>query len=314
MVREALRQESSELLELPLPSPAIALASAPIERRTRDVLITAEYLTDQREPWSLARYHEIPGFNVRCLVDLLAALEEESPFRATHSPPRAGGHRPGVGTLDVDRSVEAAAERFVRKWGFTTVGMVSLRFRLPGQVSESRLVITRRALGTLRDLRWLDREHEWFFLVDRPSPMKMAAAKIAAVVSDVAPIGLGDLEIALGKRRSFLGAPRAVVQKYLAELMREVMLLKRNGDLQEAWLPTTEERILVAALRDQGGRADIERLRRNSAEWAIGEATIVRTLRSSPLFLRAGRGNYRLIGAPFRIGTPSLHWPSRLAR
>lgn len=297
MVRQALRQGSSELLGLPLPSPTAALASAPMERHTRDVLMSAEAFTDQREPWSLARYCEIPGFNVRCLVDLLAALEEESPFRATYSPLRVGGHRPGVEATNAERSVEATAERFVRKWGFTTAGMVSLRFRLPTQVSESRLAITRRALGPLRDLRWLDREHEWFCLVDRPSRMKAALAKIAAVVGDVASVDPADLEIALGKRRSFLGAPRAVVQNYLTELMRAVTLLKRNGDLQEAWLPTTEERVLVAALRDQGGRADIETLRRNGAPWSIGGATIMRTLRSSPLFLRAGRGIYRLIGA-----------------
>jgi hypothetical protein len=211
--------------------------------------------------------------------------------------PRVGGHRLDVEATNVDRFVEAAAERFVRKWGFTTVGMVSLRFRLPTHVSESRLAITRRALGGLRDLRWLDREHEWFCLVDRPSRMKAELAKIAAVVRDVALVDPGDLEIALGKRRSFLGAPHAVVKNCLTELMRPVMMLKRNGDLQEAWLPTTEERVLVATLRDQGGQADIETLRRNGAPWSIAGATIVRTLRSSPLFLRAGRGSYRLIGA-----------------
>jgi hypothetical protein len=209
-------------------------------------------------------------------------------------------------------SVERAAVRFVRAWGFTTVGMVAEHFRLTTTTTaarllatESRLLITRRALARLRDLRWLDPTQEWFTLIDRDSRPKAAFAKILAVTGEV---DREDLALALGKRHSFRDVPKDVVRVYLAEL------LANHGRARAKPAPAVEltrvERILVEALEERGGRAEIEILRRAARPWSISASALKETLSGSPLFVRVEQGIYGLIGAPVRPRTllPSGQW------
>jgi hypothetical protein len=199
----------------------------------------------------------------------------------------------------VERAVARVAVRFVRTWGFTTVGMVSERFRLTTTRNQARPVMARRALSRLRDLRWLDPEREWFTLLETESPPKAALAKIIAVTGGVPR---EDLVMALGKRHSFRDAPNDVVRAYLDELVR-------GHERSRAWnaaptresTPTREEQILVEAFRGAGGSADLEILRRHAERASISEEALTRTLSHSPLFLRVARSIYRLLGASVPI-------------
>jgi hypothetical protein len=199
----------------------------------------------------------------------------------------------------VERAVARVATRFVRTWGFTTVGMVAQRFRLTTTSDEPRPVMARRALSRLRDLRWLDADHEWFTLVECDSPPSAALAKIMAVCGSV---DLEDLVPALGKRHSFGDAPASVVRAYLDELVG-------RHERSRAWAAgpaiasalTRAEQVLVDSLRDAGGSADIAILRRDAARRSISEEILTRTLAQSPLFMRVSRGTYRVVGTGLPI-------------
>jgi hypothetical protein len=198
---------------------------------------------------------------------------------------------------DVQRAVEAAAVRFVRTWGFTTVGMVAQRFRLTITTNESRLFMTRQAISRLPDLRWLDPICEWFTLIERDSRPKTALSKILAVSGD---IDLEDLGLALGKRHSFRDVPHDVVRSYLAELVSHhvrVAVPARAGAL------TRVENVLVDALHERGGCADIDVLRRDVKRRSITPAALKRTLSESPLFIRVAHGIYGIVGAPIEPRT-----------
>jgi hypothetical protein len=196
---------------------------------------------------------------------------------------------PDVSRAGPERAIEITAARFVRTWGFTTVEMVASCFRLVRRSTEPRAVLARRAIERFPDLCWLDPTREWFSLLERDSPGKQALAKIAAVATDVDG---GELHLALGKRRAFRDVPPAVVDAYLAVLTRSPPTTSRDDGL------TCEETTLVRLLRADGGNADVQALRARAAELSFDGASISRTLRTSPLFLPAGRGRYRLIGSP----------------
>jgi hypothetical protein len=86
--------------------------------------------------------------------------------------------------------------------------------------------------------------------------------------------------------------PPAVVDAYLAVLTHQPPPTSRDDGL------TREEVALVRLLRADGGGADVQTLRARAGELSFDVASISRTLRTSPLFLPAGRGRYRLIGSP----------------
>jgi hypothetical protein len=199
----------------------------------------------------------------------------------------------------VERAVAMVAVRFVRTWGFTTVGMVSQRFRLTTTPNESRLAMARRALALLPDLRWLNPAREWFTLLESDSPTKAAFAKIVAITEGV---DRRELVLALGKHHSFGDAPEDVVHAYLDELVS-------SHERSRAWaagatnasVPTREEQMLIDSLRDTGGSADITVLRRDAQRGSISAEALTRTLSHSPLFVRVSRGTYRLIGDCFPV-------------
>jgi hypothetical protein len=201
------------------------------------------------------------------------------------------GGEPGsdVSRAGPEHAIEITAARFVRTWGFTTVEMVASCFRLVRRSTEPRAVLARRAIERLPDLCWLDPTREWFSLLERDSPGKQALAKIAAVTAEVDGT---ELHLALGKRHAFRDVPPAVVDAYLAVLTRLAPSTSRQDSL------TREETALVMLLRADGGGAEVQTLRARAAELSFDVASISRTLRTSPLFLPAGRGRYRLIGSP----------------
>jgi hypothetical protein len=216
------------------------------------------------------------------------------------------GRRPRV-ALDeasIERGVARVAVRFTRCWGFTTVGMVSERFRLTTTCTESRSVVARRALALFRDLRWLDPAHEWFTLLEVESPPKAALSKIIAVTGGVPR---EDVLSALGKRHWFRDAPHDVVCAYLEELVRGHNQSRPwNAPTTSESIPTKEEQVLIGAFRSAGGSADLEILRRHAKRSSISEEALTRTLSNSPLFVRVARSRYRLLGAPIPIRTRRL--------
>jgi hypothetical protein len=199
----------------------------------------------------------------------------------------------------IERAVSRVATRFVRTWGFTTVGMVSERFRLTTTCNEPRSVVARRALARFRDLRWLDAEHEWFTLLETESPPKAALAKIIAVTGSVPR---EDVLSALGKRHWFRDAPHDVVCAYLDELVRSHNRSRSwSASTTNESIPTREEQVLIDAFRSAGGSADLEILRRHARRSSISEEALTRTLSNSPLFVRVARSTYRLLGAPLPL-------------
>jgi hypothetical protein len=196
---------------------------------------------------------------------------------------------PDASRAGPERAIEITAARFVRTWGFTTVEMVASCFRLVRRSTEPRAVLARRAIERLPDLCWLEPTREWFSLLGRDSPGKLALAKIAAVTTDVDG---AELRLALGKRHAFRDVPPAVVDAYLAVLTHLPPSRSHDDAL------TREETALVLLLRADGGSAEVQTLRARAAELSFDGASISRTLRTSPLFLPAGRGRCRLIGSP----------------
>ncbi len=200
------------------------------------------------------------------------------------------GSEPGsdVSRAGPERAIEITAARFVRTWSFTTVEMVASRFRLVRRATEPRAVLARRAIEQLPDLCWLDPTREWFSLLAQDSPGKLALAKIETVTKD---IDVAELHLALGKRHTFRDVPAVVVDAYLVVLAR-LASTSRPSRL------TREEEALIQLLRTEGGSADVQSLRARATGLRLDGAAVARTLKVSPLFLPAGRGRYRLIGAP----------------
>jgi len=201
----------------------------------------------------------------------------------------------------MDSAVERTAVRFVRTWGFSTVGMVAGRFRLLGKATAPRDVLARRALAALPDIEWLDPTREWFTLLDHESAMRAAIEKIVAVAGVVER---EDLEQALGKRHAFGDAPPAVVRAYVEALAARVA--RRRTPLATF---TEEELVVLEALERMGGRASLPELREATR---LSPDALAHVLRSSPLFLRETRAIYRVVGASLWRTmpgpTPPRHW------
>ena len=196
-----------------------------------------------------------------------------------------------------DRAVAACAARFVRTWGFTTVEMVAGRFRPSRTSTQTRTSMVRRALAHLPELRWLEPTCEWFTLLDCESPATATADKIAAVAN---ALDGDELYAALDKKHTFRDVPPVVAQAYVSSLLTRPRV---PAEATLARLPR-EERALIGLLLDAGGASDTELLRRRAAALSLDAATVRRTLQSSPLFLRAARGVYRLAGAPLGPTAP----------
>jgi hypothetical protein len=188
----------------------------------------------------------------------------------------------------IDSAVERTAVRFVRAWGFSTVGMVAEKFRLIAKAPAPRVALARRVLARLPDLEWLDPTREWFTLLDRESSMRAAVEKIVAVVGIVEG---HELEEALGKRHSFGDAPPAVVRAYVETLATRVA---RRGPFD--WTLTSEELIVLEAFEQAGSSLGLAELRA-ATRASVPEASLTHVLRSSPLFVRASRGRYRVVGS-----------------
>ncbi|HVU50291.1 MAG TPA: hypothetical protein VHL80_06375 [Polyangia bacterium] len=176
----------------------------------------------------------------------------------------------------------------MRAWGFSTVGMVAAKFRLLERATVPREVIACRALAALPDIEWLDEAREWFTLLDRESAMRAAIEKILAVAGVVER---HELEEALGKRHSFGGAPPAVVRAYVEALAAQVL---RRGALDASI--TSEELEILQAFDRTGPSLGLAELRLATRE-RLPEATLAHVLRASPLFVRASRGTYRVVGS-----------------
>jgi hypothetical protein len=192
------------------------------------------------------------------------------------------------GSEQVASAVERTAVRFVSAWGFSTVGMVAARFRVTSRAPLPREVLARRALAALPDLEWLDPSREWFTLLERASAMRAAIEKIVAVAG---VLEREELEEALGKRHAFGDAPPAVVRAYVEALAARV---RRPGALRVEL--TSEELVVLDAFERLGASAGLLELRLATVG-RISESALAHVLRSSPLFVRASRGTYRVVGS-----------------
>ena len=190
----------------------------------------------------------------------------------------------------IGSAVERTAVRFVRTWGFSTVEMVAARFRILTKATVPRESLTRRALGALPDVVWLDPTREWFSLLERESTMR---ASIEKIVVAVGVVERDELERALGKRHSFGGAPPAVVRAYVEALSAHV---SRRGRASLLAGLTPEEHVVLEALERAGGDADLAGLR-DLTLGRLAPGALTRVLQVSPLFLREGRGIYRVVGS-----------------
>jgi hypothetical protein len=186
----------------------------------------------------------------------------------------------------IGSAVERTAVRFVRAWGFSTVEMVAAKFRMLARAALPRDTLARRALAELADVAWLDPTREWFTLLERPSPMRAAIEKIVAVAGIVER---DELELALGKRHAFGDAPPSIVRAYVETLAARV---SRSSDPRSALTP--EEHVVLEAFERAGGA--LAELREATRGRLVPEA-LARVLGKSPLFLRAGRGAYRVVGS-----------------
>jgi hypothetical protein len=191
-------------------------------------------------------------------------------------------------------AVERAAVRFVRTWGFSTLGMVAARFRIVEKVTAPREVLARRALASLPDIVWLDPAREWFTLVERDSALRAAIEKVVGVVGVV---DRADLEQALGKRHAFGAAPPVVVRAYVEAIAARVARRSSPVELDP------EEHVVLEAFEHAGGRASLADLRTGTRGRLVPGA-LARVLRESPLFVRVSRGTYRVVGSfPYRYVT-----------
>jgi hypothetical protein len=188
----------------------------------------------------------------------------------------------------INSAVERAAGKFVRTWGFSTVGTVAGKFRLLARATAPRDVLARRALAALPDIEWLDPSREWFTLLERESTMRLAVEKIVAVAGIVER---EELEEALGKRNAFGDAPPNVVRAYVEALAARV---RRPGALRIALTP--EELVVLGAFERLGPSACLADLR-EATRGKLSEASLGHLLRASPLFVGASRGTYRVVGA-----------------
>jgi hypothetical protein len=188
----------------------------------------------------------------------------------------------------ISSAVERTAARFVRAWGFSTVGMVAGKFRLLSRAAAPREVLARRVLSASPGVTWLDPAREWFTLLDQPSAMREAVEKVVAVAGVVER---EELEEALGKRHSFGGAPAAVVRAYVEALAGRVLRRGARG----ATL-TPEELAVLDAFEHTGRTASIPRLRA-ATRGRLSAPVLAHVLRSSPLFVHEARGTYRVVGS-----------------
>jgi hypothetical protein len=207
-----------------------------------------------------------------------------------------------------ERAIRSVAERFVRTWSFTTVEMVAGRFRPSRPSTQTRTSIVRRALALMPELRWLDPACEWFSLLDCASP---ATATLDKIVSIFGPIDREELFAALDKRHTFRDVPHVVVQSYVSALLAR----PRATTAAAGARLSNEEHTLVALLDAAGGSLDTETLRHQAAARGFDAATVMRALQASPLFLRSGRGLYRLVSVPSARGevAPSPRWEATVA-
>jgi hypothetical protein len=202
------------------------------------------------------------------------------------------------GASRIGVAVERVAVRFVKTWGFSTVGTVAGHFRLPTRATASRSLLARRVLAGLPDVAWLDPTREWFTLLDRASAMRSAVEKI---VSTAGVVDLAELELALGKRHSFGAAPPRVVRIYVGALAARVS----RDRLFPGALLSPEEKVVLGVFEHAGGTVTTEELREQTRH-RLAPAALTRVLQASPLFLRSARGAYRVVGSPFLPPVPAL--------
>ena len=218
-------------------------------------------------------------------------IPDASQLTAMWSPSH---QRPEALAPSDERAIRSVAERFVRTWSFTTVEMVAGRFRPSRPSTRTRTSLVRRALALMPDLCWLDPTCEWFSLLDCASPATATLDKIESLAG-AQRLDREELFAALDKRHTFRDVPHVVVQSYLSALLAR----PRAATATALARLSDEERTLVALLNSAGGSLDTETLRHQAAARGFDAATVMRALQASPLFLRSGRGLYRLVSVPF---------------
>jgi hypothetical protein len=227
------------------------------------------------------------------------------------SPPTVEVSADGARDQKIGRAVERAAVRFVRSWGFSTVEMVASRFRMTTKATIPRASLARQVLVALPDVEWLDPAREWFTLLERESPMRAAIEKL---MSAFPVIARADLEQALGKRHSFGAAPPAVVSAYVDALLGGV---SRRGAPRGRAALGPEELLVLRALERLGGHAAVALLR-ETTRGQLSPVALNRVLQTSPLFLHASRGAYRVAGSsapplsPPPVLGPAREWRAAL--
>jgi hypothetical protein len=165
--------------------------------------------------------------------------------------------------------------------------------------------LTERVLGSLDSLRWLDEEHEWFFLDD---VARNHLRTIVTKVLSVAPhIHMSEMRAAIASDYRGVGfaPPKPVVLEFCkttcnCDVDGESITARHVISPNEVLAPM--EQVAYAVLRDHGPllhRSDFER---KCIEAGMNASTFANYVGRLPILARYGSGVYGLRGAPIKPG------------
>jgi len=235
------------------------------------------------------------GVDLVRLAKAASRLSVESPFVVI----ALGSGRLVVRRRDVPLATSAfsIAARTTLNWGVATIsGVTSQLTTVAGPVPSPGFVA--RVLATARGFEWLDGEHDWFWLRNRPSRLMDALYKIFSVVTE---LSLPRLYWALFKAHDERMRPPAVALRSLAlalpgaRIERDVVAIPHRLD-RSTYL-SSDERALVEILQGCPGALPPHALRASAAERSLSSRAILAFLRGSPLVEVLPDGRCCLIGA-----------------
>lgn len=202
-------------------------------------------------------------------------------------------------------AIQSAARRLASRWGTSTVAELGSVLADASAAVEEDLV--RRSIELLPGIRYLDEEHNWFWITD--TKHNRLLSQVRKILSVAGSISIGELRDGVGRPHRMHGfrPPRAV----LAKLCRESGAYRVENDRVHGLsdLPdwrhvlAESECVLAAALFDHGPvmrRADLEELVVHGA--GMNRSSFYVYLTYSPILARYAPGVYGLRGASVSPG------------
>lgn len=198
---------------------------------------------------------------------------------------------------ELGRAIVNTAVKHVEHQGAARVSLVyqevAGRYRDPIKAE-----FVRRILETRRDLRWLDRSGEWFWLTS--APRNRLVTRLEKVLAVTPRIALSKLNRAISRDYKPLRIPDSILRSFCAGLPwckingRDVAA---SGELNVERLLSGGEAVTCALLREHGGVMPLAPLKELCLAAGIQKANLWRVLSFSPLIRRVDKEVYGLIGA-----------------